>query len=88
MANQGYGLDILIHDKDEFVRLEVAKQGYGLDILVNDKKPVIRNYAIEQLKLNKQIQNETFEEKLDRLEREAQPESHNTNLELTKKQER
>ena len=88
VARQGYGLDILVHDKNKFVRLEVAAQEYGLDILANDKEPAIRDYAIEQLKSKESIQNETFEEKLDRLERGAQPKSHNTNFELVKEQER
>ena len=48
MAEQGYGLDILIKDEDSLVRAEVAKQGYGLDILVNDEycsvREAVKNY--------------------------------------------
>lgn len=88
MERQGYGLETLVHDENWCVRRAVAEQGYGLDILANDKEPAIRDYVIEQLKSKELIQNETFEEKLDRLEREAQPKGYNTNLELTKEQER
>ena len=37
MANEGYGLDVLINDENWEVRVAVARQGYGLDILINDK---------------------------------------------------
>ena len=36
VAEQGYGLNVLINDKNWQVREAVAKQGYGLDILVYD----------------------------------------------------
>ena len=64
MAEQGYGLDILIKDEDSLVRAEVAKQGYGLDILVNDKdydvQEAVKNYltahnlTLEQWKSNQE----------------------------------
>ena len=43
-----YGLDKLINDKEEFVRMAVAKQGYGLDILINDKKGFVRAAVASQ----------------------------------------
>lgn len=36
VAQQGYGLDVLVDDEDYGVRAMVAKQGYGLDKLIND----------------------------------------------------
>ena len=36
VAEQGYGLDILVNDKNANVRAAVARQGYGLDILVKN----------------------------------------------------
>ena len=42
MAQQGYGLDKLIKDKDYRVRNRVAMQGYGLDKLANDKDYRVR----------------------------------------------
>lgn len=41
-ANKGYGLDILINDSDELVRVAVAHQGYGLKTLIHDKEAVVR----------------------------------------------
>lgn len=37
VAEQGYGLDILVYDECWMVRRAVAEQGYGLDVLINDK---------------------------------------------------
>ena len=34
VADQGYGLDTLVRDKDSMVRCAVAEQGYGYDILL------------------------------------------------------
>ena len=48
VAEQGYGLDILIHDEFASVRLAVVEQGYGLDILINDKIPWIRKAVAKQ----------------------------------------
>lgn len=48
VAAQGYGLDILVYDKDYSIRIAVAKQGYGLDILVHDKDPNVRIAVAEQ----------------------------------------
>ena len=48
MAEEGYGLDILINDKRWVVREAVAEQGYGLDILINDKHWEVRAAVAEQ----------------------------------------
>ena len=48
VASQGYGLDILVNDKNSAVRYEVAKQGYGLDILIHDKSWYVRTAVVEQ----------------------------------------
>jgi len=42
VAHRGENLDILVYDKDYYVRMEVARQGYGHDILVHDNSPVVR----------------------------------------------
>lgn len=42
IANQGYGLDVLINDEDYDVRVAVANQGYGLDVLVHDEDCDVR----------------------------------------------
>ena len=42
VAEQGYGLKILINDEDPDVRAEVANQGYGLNKLINDKSSTVR----------------------------------------------
>ena len=34
VADQGYGLDTLVREKDSMVRCAVAEQGYGHDILL------------------------------------------------------
>ena len=47
MAEEGYGLDILINDEDWEVRTMVAKQGYGLNVLINDE-----NYGVLKATLN------------------------------------
>ena len=47
VAEQGYGLDVLVNDKDWFVRRAVAEQGYGLDRLVNDESEDVRQAAKE-----------------------------------------
>lgn len=44
-AQQGYGLDRLVFDRNEHVRFTVAAQGYGLDALVTDPSPHVRNQA-------------------------------------------
>lgn len=48
VAQQGYGLDILIDDPDEDVRAAVAQQGYGLSQLVNDQSSYVRMVVAEQ----------------------------------------
>ena len=48
VARHGYGLDILINDKDCFVRCEIARQGYRLDVLVNDKYWGVRHEVAKQ----------------------------------------
>lgn len=48
VAQQGYGLDKLLHDEDCYVREAVAKQGYGLDVLVYDEKWQVRSAVAEQ----------------------------------------
>lgn len=50
VAQQGYGLDILVNDEDPLVRAEVAFQGYALDILKNDPKYDVRKVAEIMLK--------------------------------------
>ena len=86
VARQGYGLDILINDKSMIVREEVAEQGYGLGILVNDEHWVARTTADKQA--HKAKISETFEEKLDRLERETELESYDTDKNKIPSQER
>lgn len=44
-AQQGYGLDRLVLDRNEHVRFAVAAQGYGLDALALDPSPHVRNRA-------------------------------------------
>ena len=41
-------LDVLVNDKDWFVRRDVARQGYGLDKLVNDENWDVRVAVAEQ----------------------------------------
>ncbi len=48
VAEQGYGLDILVHDKDPNVRIAVAEQGYGLERLINDEDWQVRTAVAEQ----------------------------------------
>ena len=48
-AKQGYGLDVLINDKESCIRLLIAEQGYGLDVLVNDENWIVREEAERQL---------------------------------------
>lgn len=48
VAEQGCGLDVLIHDEDWHVRMAVANQGYGLDILINDESWFIRAEVAKQ----------------------------------------
>ena len=48
VAEQGYGLDVLINDKNWQVREAVTKQGYGLDILINDKNWYVRQAVANQ----------------------------------------
>jgi len=48
VAEQGYGLDVLINDEDHWVRAAVAKQGYGLDILIDDADCLVRQAVAEQ----------------------------------------
>ena len=48
IARQGYGLDILVNDRDYIVRAAVAEQGYGLDKLVNDKDWPVREAVAKQ----------------------------------------
>lgn len=46
-AMNGYGLDILVHDKAPMVRVEVARQGYRPDILVHDNDWFVRRGVAE-----------------------------------------
>ena len=48
VAKQGYGLDVLIHDKNWYVRASVAKQGYGLNVLIHDKDNDVRIAVAKQ----------------------------------------
>ena len=48
VAEQGYGLDVLVNDPDGYVREAVAEQGYGLEILVNDPDWRIRETVAYQ----------------------------------------
>lgn len=48
VAEQGYGLDILVHDSNYKVRTAVAEQGYGLDILIHDEDCYVRSAVAEQ----------------------------------------
>lgn len=47
-AEQGYGLDVLLHDGDFHVRKAVAEQGYGLVVLVHDEEWRVRRAVAEQ----------------------------------------
>lgn len=42
VAETGYGLDVLINDKNETIRYIVACQKYGLDRLINDPSYIVR----------------------------------------------
>ena len=48
IAEEGYGLNILINDEHWYVREAVADQGYGLDILVNDEHWGVRAAVADQ----------------------------------------
>ena len=48
IAEEGYGLNVLINDEVYYVREAVAKQGYGLDILIEDKDWRVRAAVAEQ----------------------------------------
>ncbi len=48
VAEQGYGLNVLINDKNWQVREAVAKQGYGLDILIHDEDWCVREAVAKQ----------------------------------------
>lgn len=48
VAEQGYGLDKLVHDDAVIVRDAVAKQGYGLDILIDDNNRDVRMTVAHQ----------------------------------------
>lgn len=59
VAEQGYGLDTLVHDENGFVRQAVAKQGYGLDMLVHDADWLVRKVVAEQgYRLDKLVHDE------------------------------
>lgn len=59
VAIRGYGLDKLISDVDEDVRIAVAQKRYGLDILVNDENwEVRRAVALQCYGLDKLIYDE------------------------------
>ena len=45
VAKQGYGLEKLVKDPSEDVRVEVAKHGYRLDILEKDESKYVRAEA-------------------------------------------
>ena len=60
VAENGYNLDILIKDSDQYIRHAVAKQGYGLDILINDPSSFVRmNVARHNYGLNILINDQT-----------------------------
>ena len=48
VAEQGCGLDVLIHDDNSDVRAAVARQGYGLNILIRDKDWHVRREVANQ----------------------------------------
>lgn len=48
LLEKGYGLDILVYDKDYRVRLELAKQGYSFEILAYDQNPEVRLEVAKQ----------------------------------------
>lgn len=48
LAEQGYGLEILVKDENWRVREAVAEQGYGLEILVNDEDRDVRTAVAGQ----------------------------------------
>ncbi len=50
VAEQGYGLDVLINDGNYNVRQAVAEQGYGLEVLVYDEDCDVRRIAGIMLK--------------------------------------
>lgn len=58
VAEQGYGLDKLVNDKDWAVHATVAKQGYGLDKLVNDENLNVRIIVDKQLARKKENKKE------------------------------
>ena len=47
VARQGYGLDILVNDKDSTVLSAVIKQGYNLDNFVTYKESWVRQAVAE-----------------------------------------
>ena len=51
IAEQGYGLGLLVDDPDEDVRVEVAKHSFGLNTLRDDKSDYVR--AEVKLQLSK-----------------------------------
>lgn len=50
VAKQGFGLDILVHDSNEWVLFVVIEQGYGFDILKNDKSKIVRDIVDNELR--------------------------------------
>ena len=48
MADCGFKLDELVHDKEVSVRMAVANKGYGLDILINDASEDVRERVARQ----------------------------------------
>ena len=48
VAEQGYGLDILVNDENWRIRKVIAEQGYRLDILINDNDSDVRMAVAEQ----------------------------------------
>lgn len=53
MAEEGYGLDVLVHDENPHVRAAVAKQGYGLDKLFEDRAINVRKTVNWYLRKNR-----------------------------------
>lgn len=49
VASQGYGLNILINDKNPYVRSTVALQGYGLTKLIHDESQMVRETVQEMV---------------------------------------
>lgn len=65
VAKQGYGLDILVHDSNEWVLFVVIEQGYGFDILIHNNNPRIRADVVEHCKDSKYLEIALYDESPD-----------------------